>query len=107
MMKQKLYEMVMEFDVTLGLKEFNSVMELFGYHEKSGITGQTITLSQTIPFIPNEEYIHKVENILKDKYETKKFNILECHFRGYKKLIEKEIDIPELEKECDMDLEME
>lgn len=107
MMKQKLYEMVMEFDVTLGLKEFNSVMELFGYHEKSGITGQIITLSQTIPFIPNEEYIHKVENILKDKYETKKFNILECHFRGYKKLIEKEVDVPEPEKECNMDMEME
>ncbi len=106
-MKQKLYEMVMEFEVTLGLKEINSVMELFGFNEKSGITGQTITLSQTIPFIPNEEYIHKIEKILKDKFETKQFDILDCHFKGYKKLIEKEVDIPKPEQECSMDLEME
>lgn len=106
-MKQKLYEMVMEFKVTIGLKEINSVMELFGFNEKSGITGQTITLSQTIPFIPNEEYIHKVEKILKDKFETKQFDILDCHFIGYKKFIEKEVDISETEKECDMDIEME
>ena len=106
-MKQKLYEMVMEFEVTLGLKELNDVMELFGFHEKSGIAGQTITVSQTIPFIPDEEYIHKVENLLKDKYENSNFDILECHFRGYKKLIEKEVDIPEPEQECNLDIEME
>lgn len=103
----KMYEMIMEFDVTVGFKELNSIMEMFGYNEKTGVTGQTITLSQTVPFIPDENYIHKVEKLLKDKYETNNLNILDCHFRGYKKFLEKEVDIPEPEKECDMDLEME
>lgn len=103
----KMYEMTMEFDVTVGFKKLNSIMEMFGYDEKTGVTGQTITLSQTVPFIPDENYIHKVEKLLKDKYETNNLNILDCRFRGYKKFLEKEVDIPEPEKECDMDLEME
>lgn len=97
----------MGFDVTVGLKEINNIMELLGCDEKAGISGQTITLTQTVPFIPSEEYIHKIENILKEKYETEKFNVLKCHFRGYKKLIEKEVDVPEAEKECELDMEME
>ena len=103
----KLYEMIMEFDITVGLKEINSFMEMFGYNDKAVIKGQTITLSQTVPFIPDENYIHKVEKLLKDKYETEDLNILDCRFRGYKKFLEKEVDIPEPEKECDTDLEME
>lgn len=103
----KMYEMVMEFDVTVGFKELNSIMEMFGYDEKTGVTGQTITLSQTVPFIPDENYIHKVEKILKDRYETDKLNILDCHFRGYKKFLAKEIDIQNMEEEGTFDLEME
>ena len=103
----KMYEMIMEFDVTVGFKELNSIMEMFGYDEKTGVTGQTITLSQTVPFIPDENYIHKVEKILKDRYETDKLNILDCHFRGYKKFLAKEIDIQNMEEEGTFDLEME
>lgn len=103
----KMYEMVMEFDVTVGFKKLNSIMEMFGYDEKTGVTGQTIILSQTVPFIPDENYIHKVEKILKDRYGSDKLNILDCHFRGYKKFLEKEIDIHNLAEEGTFDLEME
>lgn len=105
-MKKKLYEMVMEFDITAGLKELNSFTEMFGFNEKIGIPGQTVRLTQTLPFIPDEEYIHKVEKILKDKYEIEKYNILDCHFRGYQKLIEKEVEVPEPEAYSSFDIEL-
>lgn len=97
--KVTLYEMVMEFEVTLGLKELNNFIGLMGFSEKAGITGQTVTLTQTGPFIPDDEYLRKVESIIKEKYNTNEFDILDCHFKGYKKFKAKEIDITELEQQ--------
>lgn len=105
--KITLYEMVMEFEVTLGLKELNSFTELMGFSEKTGITGQTVTLTQTVPFIPDDEYLRKVESILKEKYSTEKFNILDCHFRGYKKFKAKEIDTTELKQQQEKEQNLE
>lgn len=105
--KVTLYEMVMEFEVTLGLKELNNFMGLMGFSEKAGITGQTVTLTQTGPFIPDDEYLRKVESIIKEKYNTNEFDILDCHFKGYKKFKAKEIDITELEQQQEKEQNLE
>ena len=94
----KMYEMQMEFEVVLGLKEINHIMNMMGVSEKTGISGQSIVLTQTISFIPNEEYIHKVEDIIRENYKTDQFEILKCKFKGYKKFLEIEIDENEVEK---------
>lgn len=88
----KVYEMEIEFEVVVGLKDFNNFMNAMGLEEKTGVSGQSIILKQTIPFVPNEEYLKKVENIIKEKYETEKLEILDCKFKGYKKFLEKEIE---------------
>lgn len=88
----KVYEMELEFEVVLGLKEINDFMNAMGFEEKAAIVNQTLTLKQTISFIPNEEYLRKVEKIIKDKYQTDKFEILDCKFKGYKKFLEKNIE---------------
>lgn len=88
----KMYEVEMEFEVVVGLKELNKFMEIMGFSEKTGINGQTMVLKQTIPFIPNEEYITKVENILRNKYQTETLELLDCKFKGYKKFLEIDVD---------------
>lgn len=87
----KVYEMEIEFEVVVGLKDFNIFMNAMGFEEKAGVSGQSIILKQTIPFVPNEEYLKKVANIIKGEYETEKLEILDCKFKGYKKFLEKEI----------------
>lgn len=87
----KVYEMEMEFDVVVGLKDLNDIMNNYGFSGRTGVSGYTLTLSQTIPFIPDEVYLKKVANILKTKYQTNNLEILDCNFRGYKKFLEKEI----------------
>ena len=62
----KVYEMEMEFEVTVGLKEINDFMNLMGFEEKAVLTDQIMTLKQTIPFIPDEVYLRKVEGIIPD-----------------------------------------
>lgn len=78
----KVYEMEMEFEVTVGLKEINDFMNLMGFEEKATLTGQIMTLKQTIPFIPDEVYLRKVEGIIHEHYETEKFDIIDCKFKG-------------------------
>lgn len=87
----KVYEMEMEFECTVGLNDINNFMGGFGFNEKFGVNGPILTLKQTLPFIPNDEYIQKVENILREHYRTEKIEILSCKFKGYKKFLEREI----------------
>lgn len=87
----KVYEMEMEFELFVGLKEINDFMELMGFEEKTGVPGCTLIVSQTLPFIPNEEYLRKVEGIIRDHYGNEKVEVLDCKFKGYKKFLEKEI----------------
>ena len=92
-MKVKVYEMEMEFEVVVGLKDINDFMHNMGFVETMGASGYVMTIKQTLLFIPNEEYIRTIEKTIKDHYETKSLNILECHFRGYKKFLEKEVEV--------------
>ena len=89
----KVYEMIMEFEVTVGLKDLNDLLcSVGGPGEKIGVAGYTLTITQTIPFIPNDEYLDQVARIIKEKYKPNNLEILDCRFRGYQKFIEKEID---------------
>lgn len=81
----KVYEMIMEFELTVGLKNTND------YTNKVGVC-YSITLEQTIPFIPDEAYLKKVENIIRENYEKGSVGVLECKFKGYKKFLEKEVE---------------
>lgn len=89
----KVYEMIMEFEITVGLKDLNDLLcRVGGPGEKIGVAGYSLTLTQTIPFVPNDEYINKVTAIIKEKYKPNNLEILECRFNGYKKFLEKEVD---------------
>lgn len=87
----KVYEMEMEFAVVVGLKDLNDIMNSYGFSGRTGVSGYTLTLTQTIPFIPDEAYLKKVENVIKTKYQANNLEILDCKFKGYKKFLEKEI----------------
>lgn len=83
----------MEFDVTVGLQSLNNILsEISGNNEKLGVRGYTLSLKQTVPFIPDEGYIEKVQEIIKEKYKVRNLEILECRLKGYKSFLEKEID---------------
>lgn len=73
----KVYEMEMEFELFVGLKEINDFMGIMGFEEKMGVPGCTLTVSQTLPFIPNEEYLRKVEEIIRDHYGNEKVEVLD------------------------------
>ena len=89
----KMYEMIMEFEVTVGLKDLNDLLcRVGGPGEKIGVAGYTLTITQTTPFIPNDEYLNKVAGIIKEKYKPNNLEILDCKFRGYQKFLEKEVD---------------
>ena len=94
-----LFEMIMDFEITLKLKE------------SDGITRQPFILTQTIPFVPDDEYIHKTETIIENRYNTDEFEVLYCHFKGYEKFKLITIDINKLEqlpkKEFDIENERE
>ena len=107
-MKVNLYNMEMKFELFMGLKKTDPLMDLLGYNAGTEIAKQTVTISQTLPFIPDEEYIEKVKGVLIEGYETDSLIVIKCEFKGYSKLLEvqKEVDDPEKDaSEEDMDLE--
>ena len=89
----KVYEMEMEFEVAVGLKDFNDIMNRCGMDGRVGVTGYALTVTQTVPFIPDEAYLEIVASVIKEKYQTDNLEILECKFKGYKKFLEKEVEI--------------
>lgn len=87
----KAYEMEMKFTATIGLKFINDILHDIGESGKYQIKDAlTFTIKQVSPCIPDEDYLHKVEQAIIDTYKHKDFDILECHFSGYTYL--KEVD---------------
>lgn len=79
-----IYKMCLKFKLSLGLKEINAITIACGFPEKlvaENIT--TITLTQTVPFIPSDETLTKYAQIIKDNYESDKFTCEKCVFDGY------------------------
>ena len=69
-------------------------MEKMGFAEKTGVNGYNVIISQTVPFIPDENYIKQVADVIKAHYD-KTLDVLSCTFAGYNKFLEKEIDVNE------------
>ena len=87
----KMYEMEMKFNATVELVDMGDFLKTFDIPLKANLENVPIVLKQTVPFIPNDEYIEKVCNILIEKYKVKNFKVVDCVFDGYSKLIEVEI----------------
>lgn len=90
----KIYEMEMKFELTLGFRSLNNMLEDMGFNEKPYVKGQTIILKQELPVVPDTAYISKIEETIKatlNKSNTSDIEVKECKFVGYKKFIEKEI----------------
>jgi hypothetical protein len=92
-MVTKMYEMIMDFDLTLTATSINDIMKDVDCSDAFGVNGIILSVQQTIPFIPDEDYIAKVEDIIKAEYESNKFSVCDCKFKGYSKLLEKEIEV--------------
>lgn len=82
-----LYEMKMLFNVDLEPKEINDLTEMCGFSEKMVLqNAKTVELTQTQPFIPNEEDIQKYVEAIMNTYDpdgTTKIGIHACRFVGY------------------------
>ena len=89
----KAYEMEMLFTATIGLKSINNMLRQMGDPGKLQIKDAlNISIKQVLPCIPDDEYIHKVEQVIIDHYETDEIEVLSCKFTGYKSIKEIETD---------------
>lgn len=86
----RLYEMEMIFSASVGFKEINDIMSQMGCNDKLQIKDALkFSIKQVLPAIPDEEYLQKVADVIKEEYQNGQYNITECHFEGYKYLREK------------------
>lgn len=97
MAKVKVYDMIMEFELTVGLKSVNNFMNEMGFDGKTCVTGPTLTVTQTLPVVPDADYIKKVENAVVEHYKKSDsdLDVTNCVFKGYKKFLEREVEIEE------------
>ena len=78
-----MYKMELLFGVKAGLKSFNEMVEGTGM-PKFYTDIQTIRLSQTIPFIPDDDALTKYCKAIKDELQkSKTFDVGEVYFKGY------------------------
>lgn len=79
-----MYEMELRFKLTMGFKEVNEIAHLCGFKEKLVAKDAiTVTMKQTVPFIPNEETIKQYAEVIKKGYNGKELTCEECVFDGY------------------------
>ena len=82
-----LYECEMMFKATVGLKEINDVLEQCGFDESLQIKDAlNITVTQTLPEIPDETYLQSIAKIIRENYKSDKLTITACRFSGYKNI---------------------
>ena len=82
-----LYKCEMMFSASFGFKTVNEFLSQCGYDEQLHIKDAgTFKVTQVLPEIPDEDYLRKVAGIIKENYETKELNVIECHFTGYKNI---------------------
>ena len=85
----KAYEMEMLFSVSVGFREINDIMAQIGFDDKLQLRDAVaVSLKQTLPAIPDSEYIQKCEDVIKETYKTKEIEATACQFKGYKYLRE-------------------
>lgn len=84
-----MYDMILKFKLTLGLKDFNKVLESMLLNEKAVIEdGLVFRLRMKLPQIPDEQLIQKYAEIIKKGYESEKFSVEKCKFDGFEKIKE-------------------
>lgn len=95
MEKVKVYEMEMEFELTVGLRSVNDFMNQMGFAERTYVNGPILTLKQTLAIVPTKEYIKTIEETVKNHFKESntELEIVDCHFKGYKSFFEKEIEV--------------
>lgn len=80
-----LYEMEMMFSASVGLKQINDILLQTGCNDRLQVKDAlSISVKQTLPSIPGEEYLRQVADVLKSNYKTKDVDITECHFTGFR-----------------------
>ena len=88
-MMAKAYDMEMCFSVSVGFQEINDFMALMGFTDELTILDAiTVSVKQVLPKIPDDDYLRKVADVIKDSYKTKEVTAIDCRFTGYKYLRE-------------------
>lgn len=80
------YELVLRFVLDVGLKEVNDIMDRFGMSDKIFAKNAAIVrITQTTPFIPDEEIIEKFKEIIADGYNdgSSKLSVHNIRFDGF------------------------
>lgn len=79
------YEVDMLFSVSLGPREINNMLSDMGIREQVQIkdAGQ-ISVKQVLADIPDDAYIGKVADILRENYKTDSLTVTECRFVGFR-----------------------
>ena len=81
----KAYEIEMVFTASVGLKEINDIMHQCGCDGSLQLKDAIqIKLKQIFVALPDDDYIHRVAEIIKTNYESERFNITDIKFDGYK-----------------------
>ena len=94
----RVYEVEMMFSASVGMKQINDILGQMGCHDALQIKDAvSISVKQVLPEIPDDVYLKKVADVIKDNYETNDINLTECHFVGYKNI--REIKLPR-EQSC-------
>lgn len=90
----KAYEMEMVFSVSVGLNQINDIMAQMGCDDKLHIRDAVaVSVKQVLPSVPDDAYIQKIADVIKETYKNSEFTATECHFKYYKYL--REITIKE------------
>lgn len=83
------YEVEMLFTASVGLKQINELLNQMGSRDELQIRDAvTISVKQTLPTVPSEDYLKLIAETIRKNYETKDINLTECHFTGYRYLRE-------------------
>lgn len=85
----KAYEMEMVFSVSVGLRQINDIMAQMGCDDKLQIRDAVaVSVKQVLPSVPDDAYIRRIADVIKETYKTSEFTATECHFKCYKYLRE-------------------
>lgn len=83
------YELVLRFVLDVGLKEVNDIMDKLGVPDKMfAKDAAVVRITQTTPFIPDEETIKKLKEIITDGYNNSdsKLDVHSIRFDGFESI---------------------
>ena len=93
MAKTTYYEVDMLFSVSLGLREINDALEQMGVKEQLHVRNAgEISVKGIYKEIPDDAYLLKVADILRENYKTSKTTVTECRFVGFRSVKKVEME---------------